>query len=486
MRKRFSVQLELGQKAIEEVKIPTNSRDELPPILSALQWIFETPAVNELIFELLEKKVRGEKKQTGRPGMDYWQILVLGVVRLGLDCDYDRLGHVANYDMLVRQIMGLSPSISDDGSKQFHAKTLCENINHVDDELLSRINAIIAEHGRKMIKKKDGEKIAVKTDTYVVESNVHFPTDLNLLWDANRKVIELCVKLAMMLCYGGWRKQKDWKRRLKALMRTCGKACQGGGKNKEKRVRDSARKYLNASDELELKVSESIAFFSKSALNPATLVVLNQLIYFHEMQKKHIDLIRRRLLEDETIPSGEKLYSLFEPHTEWINKGKQRPPIELGHKLQIATDQYGFILDYTVLESVAESETILPLVERLLEKYGQDSIGSFSVDKGGSSKEVAEILSSLIPDVIMPKRGKKNKEEQELEGQKRFRELRNAHSAVESNINSLEHHGLNRCPDKGLKGFKRYTGFGILSYNLHKIGNVILRHRRETAQKKAA
>ena len=158
MRKRFSVQLELGQKAIEEVKIPTNSRDELPPILSALQWIFETPAVNELIFELLEKKVRGEKKQTGRPGMDYWQILVLGVVRLGLDCDYDRLGHVANYDMLVRQIMGLSPSISDDGSKQFHAKTLCENINHVDDELLSRINAIIAEHGRKMIKKKTAKK----------------------------------------------------------------------------------------------------------------------------------------------------------------------------------------------------------------------------------------------------------------------------------------------------------------------------------------
>ena len=89
MRRRFDVQLALGQTPIERVSLPLKSRDELPPILAGLQWIFETPEINEQIFELLEAKVVAGKKATGRPGLDLWQILVLGVVRLGLDCDYD-------------------------------------------------------------------------------------------------------------------------------------------------------------------------------------------------------------------------------------------------------------------------------------------------------------------------------------------------------------------------------------------------------------
>lgn len=326
----------------------------------------------------------------------------------------------------------------------------------------------------------------MKTDTYVMESNVHFPTDLNLLWDASRKSIELCLKLSGELNYGGWRKHKDWKRRLKNLMRACGQACKGGGKNKTKRMRAAAKAYLKGSNELESKLSQSIKFFDDSAKSTTILVVLSELKRFHEMQKKHIDLINRRLLEDEIIPASEKIYSLFEAHTEWIMKGKSRPSVELGHKMQVTTDQYSFILDYQVLESISENETIVPLVSRLLEKYGKDSISSFSTDKGPSTEEIRNELSALIPDVIMPKKGKKNKDQQAVEGSQKFRKLRNAHSAIESDINCLEHHGLDRCPDKGLHGFKRYVGFGVLSYNLHKIGNEILRQRRESHRAQAA
>ena len=91
MRKRFEPQLALGQIPIDQVRIPTKSRDEMPPVLRGLQWIVQTPEVNEQIFALLETKVIGTKQATGRPGMDLWQILVLGVVRLALDCDDDRL-----------------------------------------------------------------------------------------------------------------------------------------------------------------------------------------------------------------------------------------------------------------------------------------------------------------------------------------------------------------------------------------------------------
>jgi len=91
MRQRFECQTDLGQTPIAQVVIPLKSRDELPPVLAGLQWIFCTPAVNHAVFDLLEKKVLGGKQaHTGRPGMDLWHILVLGVVRLCLDCDYAR------------------------------------------------------------------------------------------------------------------------------------------------------------------------------------------------------------------------------------------------------------------------------------------------------------------------------------------------------------------------------------------------------------
>ena len=106
MRQTFKVQLALGAIPIEQVKIPTRTRDELPPTLAALQWIFKTPEVSGEVFKLLENTLLGEKNSKGRPGMDLWQILVLGVVRLTLDVNYDRLHHVANYDSLVRQLLG--------------------------------------------------------------------------------------------------------------------------------------------------------------------------------------------------------------------------------------------------------------------------------------------------------------------------------------------------------------------------------------------
>ena len=156
MRKRFECQLELGQTAIEQIQIPLKSRDELPPILAGLQWIFLTPGVNEAVFRVLEKKVQGTKQQTGRPGMDLWHILVLGVTRLGLDCNYDRLEHHANYDVLLREILGI-PTLKE-GGRSFHQKTLSQNVCLVDEELLAQVNAIVVSHGRNELKKKRGRK----------------------------------------------------------------------------------------------------------------------------------------------------------------------------------------------------------------------------------------------------------------------------------------------------------------------------------------
>ena len=214
MRHRFQPQPDLTLTPIEKIQLPTRSRDELPPILAGLQWIWTHPTLKAEIFALLEAKILAGKKATGRTGLDLWQILVLGVVRLGLDADWDRLEHIANYDTLVRQMLGVPATPWGQDAKVFAHQTLRDNVALLDDPLLKAINARVAAAGREVFSKKGGAPLAaleVKVDTYVLETDVHFPTDLNLLWDAGRKCVDLVEKYRQRCGYTlpGWRKAKD-------------------------------------------------------------------------------------------------------------------------------------------------------------------------------------------------------------------------------------------------------------------------------------
>ena len=156
-------------------------------------------------------------------------------------------------------------------------------------------------------------------------------------------------------------------------------------------------------------------------------------------------------------------------HSEWLSKGKKFNPVEIGHNVLIATDQFNFIVYHKVLEKQTDSQVTQELTINLVEKF-PNLIESLSLDKGFYSKENKAFVQSKIPKAIMPKKGKRNKEETQKEHSQEFKKLRNAHSAVESNINQLEHNGLGRCMDRGIKNFKRYTALSVLSYNIHKIG----------------
>lgn len=480
MRKSFEVQLALGAVSIENVKIPTKSRDELPPTLAALQWIFITPELNNEVFALLEKEIIAPQKATGRPGMDLWHILVLGVVRMTLDVNYDRLHYVANFDSLTRQLLG-QPAF--DMTHEYALSTIKDNIPLLSEELLEKINDIVVRHGRSMIKKKE-EKLEIKIDSYVLETNVHFPTDLNLAWDCARKCITLTSRMAELYGITGWRKHQNWSSKTKGLALYCARACRSGGKNKAERVAQTVSAYLDKLIQLEQKVELSIVEIGKQPLSLQELVELEEIRKYKLLLTKHIQLIYDRLVQGKSIPSGDKLYSIFEQHTEWINKGKSRPNVELGHRLLIATDQDSLIHDYRVMVGGNEAAEVIPLIDRLINKLGEGAIRSLSSDKGFSKAEDRELLELFIPEVVIPKKGKLSQKDKERQSRKEWRALANKHSAVESDINCLEHHGLNRCPDKGMRAYNRYVGLGVLAYNLHKIGNRIIGVWREAEKKR--
>ena len=272
----------------------------------------------------------------------------------------------------------------------------------------------------------------------------------------------------------GWRKHQDWLRKTRNSCRHLGKVSVSGGKNKSTRLAGAAVDYLSICRDVSNKLKASAADFSTaSAASPIRTALLLDLDYYEKMLDKHIDLIFRRLIKGEVIPHAEKMFSIFEPYTEWIKKGKSGNRVDLGLNVVIASDQYDYIVAHRVLEGEHEVESAQPLLAQIKQKF-TFKIASISFDKGFWSPENREALEPLVELLVLPKKGKRNAVEYEREHTKDFIQYRHKHAAVESNINCLNHHSLDRCPDHGIGHFRSYVSLGILSYNLHKLGNDLL------------
>jgi hypothetical protein len=115
--------------------------------------------------------------------------------------------------------------------------------------------------------------------------------------------------------------------------------------------------------------------------------------YFHARPDKHLDLVARRLLREETLPAPETVFSLFEPHPGWIQKGQQRPNVELGHRLLLAPDQHPLIPDSDVPVGEGDLAQSVPVADRWLGRYGMGGVVSLSCDKIFTRTEDRERLS---------------------------------------------------------------------------------------------
>ena len=474
MRKRFEPQLIIGQLAIEETPIPLKSRGCLAPLIASLKEIFIVPEWNERVFEILERKILSDKKKTGRPGMDLWQIFVLAQVRLCLNISYDELHDLANYHTLIRQLMGVATEFGYD-KVEFEYQNILDNVSLLDDATVRELNDVIVGFGHNVFKKKEVEPLHLKTDSFVVKSNVHFPTDYNLLLDCARKCLDTVETfLEKYPCIPMWRKISNWYADLKNMMRTLSRVSASGGIGKEQRIKIATKKYLKKANALQRKLQTSKSILPSNDMIDIALHL--ELQRYMNLLDKHIDLVYRRLLKGEVIPHNEKMFSIFEEYTEWITKGKRHPNVELGKNTAITTDQYHLIVDYHVMNHETDTGIVIPLFERMSKKH---TVDSWSFDRGFWNMDTKLKLMKVIIHVIMPRKGKKNKLESEEESQKIFRKLKNKHSAIESNINELEHHGLDRCPDRGYEHFKRYIGLAVCAYNLKRIGKELLEQKRD-------
>ena len=226
MRKILREQVQMGEMDITAVPIELDSRDEIPQLLRGLQYIYATPTVRRRIFDILLELVPMDiQMDNGRSGMDLWKIFVLGTIRLNCKWDYDKLQEIANNHVTLRRILGHGLL---DMDARYPRQTLCDNLRWFTPEILNKINKVVVEAGHRVVGIASDAPLTARCDSFVVETDVHFPTDINLLWDAARKVLNLMHRLSAEVNIDGWRQAPHQLRKVKRLFRAIQKVRRQG------------------------------------------------------------------------------------------------------------------------------------------------------------------------------------------------------------------------------------------------------------------
>ncbi len=513
MRTVKNPQMSFGQVDIADIQINLKSRDDIPHILLGLQYLYTRPELRERVFAILEEVLPkrsgkglsvAERKQRvdpdrGRPGMEQWKILVLGVLRLGLNTDYDRIHDLANHHKTIRQMLGHSDWLDE---TEYSLQTLKDNLKLFTPELFDRINQEAVRAGHALVKKKpsvgpttpsDVQTTALadgvgslkgRCDSFVVETDVHFPTDIHLLYDAIRKVIETSHSLAQSYDLPDWRQYRHHIRRFKQQYRQAQQLKRSRRHDSQPAARTQAiqqahQRYLDsAADSLE----KSERTLQQALAQGAPSADTESLRTYQAYTRLLMDQIDRRVLQGKTIPHDEKIFSIFQPHTEWISKGKAGVPVELGLRVCVLEDQHRFILHHRVMAKQTDEQVAVAMVTETRRRFPELSVTSF--DKGFHSPANQAELKQHLERVVLPKKGRLNAQEHARESDPEFRRLRHQHAAVESAINGLEHNGLDRCPDHGIDGFKRYVALAIVSRNIKRLGAIIRQQALDIEKRK--
>jgi len=483
MRKVIEDQMKFGEVVIENIELDIRSRDEIPKLLLGLQEVYCNLTLREQVFEVLRKLIPSSTNSNkGRRGMDLWKILVLGTLRLDCNWDYDKLKEIADNHKTVREMLGHSLI---DCKVRYPLQTLKDNISLFTPEILDEINQIVIRHGQKIIGKGSEQKVNASCDSFVLETDVHYPTDINLLFDAMRKIILLIMALCDQLGLSGWRKGKYLLKEVKKRFRKAQLLKRSTSKNKEKKaarkrlIIDAHVAYLDLCQALVEKAKESLSSICPSDITSS--LKAEEITRYIAHAERQMEQIRRRVVEGESIPHNEKVFSIFEEHTEWISKGKAGVSQELGLRVCVVKDQFGFILHHRVMQNETDDKIAVPIIQETKERF--PSLSCCSFDKGFHSPQNQLELKDILDRVVLPRKGKLSAINKEIENSEEFRDTRRKHSAVESSINALENHGLDRCRDHGITGFKRYVGLAVLARNLQILGHTIQQKELKRVQR---
>lgn len=480
-----STNMRLDVTPIGSLSLDSNCRDSKVKVLAGLQYIYRNESLSNKILAIVESAVNPEGKvrtDTGRPGMDYWQILVLASVRLGANLTYDELHDLTHQHRALRVMLGLgSWDMSADEEEVFTWRRISENVSKLSADAIREISDLIVAEGHTLV---PSAKEVVRGDSFVMSTNIHYPIDRQQLGDGIRKVIETCARLGEAYTISGWRKHKLLLKKNGSYQKAISMCCRSRAKDRDARLLAAYEAYFSFCDTILMRALETMdALLEKRGVSTAEDHTYSTLVYYLSATEYIRQLSIRRIIKDEKIANTEKLHSIFEPHTELINRGKQPLPVEFGHRILVIEDGAGFICHSEVMDiGLLDKDVLVRAMTDLQERLG-DTIRSASFDCGFYSATNDEKLEAIVSAPCLPVKGVKQAKEQRENATVKWKAARHYHAGVESAIHALQSgNGLDRCRDAGFAGFDRYAALGVLGRNLCTLGRIVMGQENPKAE----
>ena len=333
---------------------------------------------------------------------------------------------------------------------------------------------------------EDGKKLRV--DTTVVETNIHYPTDATLLWDSVRTITRLVEDLHDKLLNGvqGFtNRTRSARRRMQQIQRMTAPQRQ---QQQETKYRELLRITGQVVQNARQVIEQTQGFGGFDVVAGLAIEQLRQQIAsFCGLADRVIDQTRRRVIEGEQVPAEQKVYSIFEEHTDLIKRGKAQKPVEFGHKVFLAESAQGLITDYRVLEgNPADSDHVEASLERHRQTF-QHSPECYAADRGFYSAGNVELCQKAkVGQVCIPQRGgNKTAQQEALERSPAFKKGQRFRVGIEGRISVLfRGRGMKRCRAKGRERFEMLVGAAVLANNLMRIAQLL--DEQKPKQRRAA
>ena len=351
------------------------------------------------------------------------------------------------------------------------------SFNRLTPATLKAINELIVEAAVKL-GLEDGSKLRV--DTTVVETDIHHPTDSTLLWDVVRVLTRLVGQLAEAL---ELRRIAPFRNRARAAHRRMYEI-----QRMTSRQRQGEGSRHTAIYQALIAIAEEVVASARMALDVTAamrgknlLTALNveglreEIAHYCGLGTRVINQARRRVLDGEQVPPSEKIYSIFEPHTDLIKRGKVRAPVEFGHKVFLAESAKGLITQYELLKGNPVDEVHVAPSLRRHRRVFRRAPALYGADRGFfRENNIVVCARSAVAMACIPQRGgHKTPQRQAYERSPAFKQGQRFRAGIEGRISVLMRgRGMKRCRAEGAERFALFVAAAVLANNLMIIGQL--------------
>src|SRR5262250_2950395 len=451
----------------------------LEPLLQAIcDFINKQPVLIERVRRDLMRGLKAPDK--GRHGLTAAQVLRALILMRVKNWDYrERRERIAD-GITLRQFTDFCCE------KVPKHDAFNRSFNRLTPATLKAVNDLVVEAAVKL-GLEDGSKLRV--DTTVVETDIHHPTDNTLLWDVVRVLTRLIGRLAKALelrRIAGFRdRSRAAHRRMYEIQRMTTRQRQGAGSRHMATYRAL------------IAIAEEVVAGARAALQTTAMMrgkdlmtmmkidaLRDEIAHYCGLGARVIDQTRRRVLDGEQVPTAEKIYSIFEPHTDLIKRGKVRTPVEFGHKVFLAESAKGLITQYDVLKGNPVDEVhVAPSLKRHRRTFRR-APELYSGDRGFFSEQnLASCKHAGVKVVCIPQRGGERTARREAyENSAPFKQGQRFRAGIEGRISVLcRGRGMKRCLAEGNERFELWVGAAVLANNLLVIATLLTKRRRRRA-----